>query len=452
MFPLSPSPEWRVRLEGFRSLFTQPGFRFFCAFLLVLAHTDGRRWVTSVVLSGLVDRHFTRFYGFLRRGVWSVSAVRQQVLEQCLERCVEENGRLFGAVDDSVCAKRGKHFDSLGIHHDPMNKQNQKRLSHGHCFVCLAFLAQRCRGHFVALFVSAALYVQEKVRTKQAQQATTKVVRKGQAPPQDEEAVPAFATKLELAVGLIGELVFQAGLCFIAVADGAYAKREFVQPVFDMGYHVLSRLRSDAVFYDFPEAVQEGQKKPGRPRTYGNKHKAMEWAEDQSQGADPWQSLVLTLYGKSAALQIKTREVMLRRLKVSARLVAVRWGDRPIVFLFCTDQTMSAAQIVCAYCARFAIETGFRDAKQSFRLPTYQVRREKSILRLVHLCLWAQTLLRLCCWNQKPQPLYGDWRKPLDYLTLSQQKRLSQARCRVSYHSTSTLAYDEMAETWHKAA
>jgi hypothetical protein len=51
-----------------------------------------------------------------------------------------------------------------------------------------------------------------------------------------------------------------------------------------------------------------------------------------------------------------------------------------------------------ADCARFAIETGFRDAKQFFGLSTCQVRREKSILRLLHLCLWAQTMLRLIFW------------------------------------------------------
>jgi hypothetical protein len=111
-------------------------------------------------------------------------------------------------------------------------------------------------------------------------------------------------------------------------------------------------------------------------------------------------------------------------------------GEQPVVLLFSTNLRMSAAQIVEAYCTRFAIETGLRDAKQFFGLSTYQVRREKSIDRLVHLCLWAQTLMRLVCWNEQPEPIYGDWRRPLGYLTLSQQKRLSQRRCRVSAHSS----------------
>ena len=430
---LQPSPEWLVRLEPFRSLFTQPGFRFFCAFLLVLAHTEGRLWVTSVVLSGLVDRHFTRFYGFLRQGVWSVQAVGQQVAAQCLPLCLQTGGRLFAAVDDTVCQKRGPRFDSLGFHHDPMSR-SPKRLSHGHCFVCLALLAERSAGRFAALFVSCALYVQEKVREEQARK---------QAARQDRTAEPApvFQTKLALAVGLIGQLALPAGICLVAVADGAYAKREFVGPVFAMGRHVLSRLRRDAVFYDFPPLVEQGAgRKAGRPRQYGEKRKALDWAQEQ---AEPWQTLTLGLYGRSITLQVKTREGILRRLGAPARLVAVRWGERPVVFLFSTDRSMSAARIVQAFAARFAIETGFRDAKQFFGLSTYQVRRERSLLRLVHLCLWAQTLMRLVFCNQQPQPIYGRWRKPLEYLTLSQQKRLSQVGCRISERSMGALRNDE---------
>ena len=139
---LRPSPEWKVLLEPFQSLFTKPGYRYFCAFVFVFAHLDQRLWVTQVVLSGLVDRHYTSFYRFLREGAWSLEAVRQQVWDLCLSRCVSEGGRLFAALDDTVAAKCGKRFEELGVNHDPMNRQHPKRRSHGHCFVCLTALAQ----------------------------------------------------------------------------------------------------------------------------------------------------------------------------------------------------------------------------------------------------------------------------------------------------------------------
>ena len=374
---MRPSPEWRVLLEPFQSLFTKPGYRYFCAFVLVFAHLDQRLWVTQVVLSGLVNRHYTSFYRFLREGVWSVEAVRQQMWELCLSRGTDPSGRIFAALDDTVAAKSGRHFEALGVHHDPMNKEHPKRLSRGHCFVCLAVLGRQGVEHFVALFIGAALYLQEKAC-------------KGEQ---------VFTTKLELGAKLLIGLWTPPDVGVVAVADGAYARLAFVEPVTQAGRHVISRLRSDTVFYDLPPVKKKQQK--GRPRKYGQKHKAKEWAKKEK----GWKEHTLRLYGQAAQISLKSRVVLQRTLKVRIRLVAVRWGKRGVVFLFSSDTALTPEEIVRAYCARFAIETGFRDAKQHFGFSTYQVRKQKSIVRVVHLCLWAQTLLRLGFWNVKPEPV-----------------------------------------------
>jgi hypothetical protein len=401
--PPRPSPEWEVLLEPFRPLFTKPGYRYFCAFVLVLAHLDRRLWVTQVILSRLVDRHFTSFYRFLREGHWSLAAVRQQVWMLCRPRCQRAGGRCFAVLDDTVCPKYGKRFFGLGWHHDPMSRQHPRRLSHGHSFVCLAGLAEQTRDHFVALFVGCALYLQEKAC----------------------QGKRTFATKLALAAQLVCELALPPGQVLVVVADGAYARRAFVQAVWASGRHVVSRLRSDTVFYDLPPVRKKGKK--GRPRKYGAKQKAKEWADTKQR----WREVPLRLYGKEVRLQVKSRVVIQRTLGVRIRLVAVQWEKRERVFLFSTDTTVLAEEIVRVYCARFAIEIGFRDAKQEFGLTTYQVRSERSIEGLVHLCWWAQTLLRLRCWEAQPEAIYGEWRKPLGYLTLSQQKRLSRQECRI---------------------
>jgi hypothetical protein len=416
MNPLQPSPDWEVLLEPFQSLFTKAGFRYFRVFVFVFAHLDGRLWVSQVILSNLLLRHFTNFYRFLASKSWSAKEVAKKVFDLCLPYALSEGNRFFVGIDDTVAKKSGKHFESLGVHHDPMNKAHPKRLSCGHCFVCLAALCQKGAGHFVALFLSCALYVQESVCA----------------------AGRAFATKLTLAKELVEALPIPPTLIMIAVCDGAYARYNFVFPVVTSGRHVLSRLRSDTPFYDLPPARKKrpnGKYAPGRPRQYGKKHKAARWAA--TMGA--WRRVTLRLYGQWVVLQIKTRVVLQRTLGVKIRLVAIRWDDRPLVFLFCTDTRMTPEAIVEAYCARFAIETGFRDAKQSFGFSTYQVRKETRFVRLVHLCLWAQTLLRLYCWHYKPEPIYGAWRKALGYLTLSQQKRLSQSHCIISAGSSEPL-------------
>jgi hypothetical protein len=398
---MPPSPEWEVLLEPFASCFTRPGYRYFCAFVLIFAHLDGRLWVTQVILSGLLDRHFTSFYRFLREGAWRTEAVAEEVWRQCVAVCSTPGQRVFVAVDDTVCRKSGRHFFGLGVHHDPMNKDNEKRLSRGHCFVCLAVLGRQ-GSQAVALFVSCALYRQKSAGS---------------------EPLP-FQTKLQLAVERLLALSVPEGMNVVVLADGAYAKRAFVKTVKEKGRQVISRLRSDAVFYDLPPVRRKEHK--GAPRKYGQKWKAREWA----QLPYGWREVTLPLYGKPTTLQMKTRVILLRSLGVKARLVAVRWGQRKTVFLFSTDIRLTPEEIVEAYSQRFAIETGFRDSKQLFALSTYQVRSQASILRIVHLCLWAQSLLRLRYWNQAPTKEvasgFGAWRQPLDYLTLGQQKRLSQ--------------------------
>jgi hypothetical protein len=423
---MHPSPEWEVLLEPFRPLFTRAGFGYFRAFVLAFAHLDRRLWVTQVILAGLVEgRHFTNFYRFLRVGVWSVAAVRQKVWHLCRARCVGEGGRCFVGIDDTVAKKTGQEFDDLGWHHDPMNRAHPKKLTHGHCFVCMAGLAEQTRGHYVALFLGCALYVQEKACRGQR----------------------VFATKLALAASLACELALPPGQVLVVVVDGAYARAAFVQAVWTSGRHVVSRLRRDTVFYDLPGPREPGKR--GAPRKYGTKQKAREWAAAEE---EPWKEATLWLYGRERRVRYKTRVVLQRTLGVTIRLVAVRLGSRPVVFLFSTDTTLSALEIVRAYGARFPLETGFRDAKQHFGLTTYQVRGEQSIERIVHLCLWAQTLLRLVCWGVKPEASYGAWRPPLSYLTLSQQKEQSRAACGILHGSAPGLPTAENAEQLRRAA
>src|SRR3954454_15553789 len=108
---LRPSPEWEVLLEPFRDLFTQAGYRYFCAFVLVFAHLERRLWVTQVILAGLVDgRHFTSFSRFLGEAEGPVAARPQRLRAPGRPPCVGGAGRVFVAADDTVAAKRGGKF------------------------------------------------------------------------------------------------------------------------------------------------------------------------------------------------------------------------------------------------------------------------------------------------------------------------------------------------------
>jgi hypothetical protein len=71
------------------------------------------------------------------------------------------------------------------------------------------------------------------------------------------------------------------------VADGAYARKVFVQGVGGLGYHVLARLRSDTVFYELPPVRRRqahGQYKKGHPRKSGKKRQAKTWRKRPKAG------------------------------------------------------------------------------------------------------------------------------------------------------------------------
>ncbi|MCC6443183.1 MAG: transposase [Armatimonadetes bacterium] len=193
------TPDWEILLSPFQSLLSPTGFRYFRAFVLTFAHLDGRLWVTQVLLTHWLGRHFTHVYRFLESPAWTTEALARQVVQMWLPRCLQAGGRLFVAVDETVVAKRGPAFEGIGTHYDPMNRQHPRRLSRGHCWVCLAVLGAQGIGHWVALWVACALYVPRSA------------CQKGQA----------FATQWDLAGQLVAALPSLAPTQGVAVGDGA---------------------------------------------------------------------------------------------------------------------------------------------------------------------------------------------------------------------------------------
>ena len=66
-------------------------------------------------VSGLLCGHGTNFYRFLRSPAWDVTTVAQQLFWLCLPVCQDHDGRVLVAVDDTLCRKRGTHFERVGV-------------------------------------------------------------------------------------------------------------------------------------------------------------------------------------------------------------------------------------------------------------------------------------------------------------------------------------------------
>ena len=80
-----------------------------------------------------------------------------------------------------------------------------------------------------------------------------------------------------------------------AVADGAYAKKEFLKPAIKLGITVVSRLRKDSALRTVPGPRPAGKR--GRGRIYGEATIDLAKRAGQRRG---WTREKLNLYGKES--------------------------------------------------------------------------------------------------------------------------------------------------------
>lgn len=153
----------------------------------------------------------------------------------------------------------------------------------------------------------------------------------------------------------------------VIVADAAFSKRTFVDKVIAEGYHVLSRLRNDAVLHYEWTGGPTG--KPGRPRVKGERidfgsldmSKATRLDIDHCEGD---------------AFHMKAHCKSLGRVVSLVVLYLPKGGYR---LFFCTDAEMEGIDVYEYYRTRFQIEFNYRDAKQFTGLTDCQARDERKL-------------------------------------------------------------------------
>lgn len=147
------------------------------------------------------------------------------------------------------------------------------------------------------------------------------------------------------------------------IVDGFYAKLKFVNGVLELGFHLISKLRSDANL----KYLYEGPRNPrGRPRRFAGK-------VDFSDLSGFFETAL-----KNQNIKLYASLVWSVTLKRKIKLVVVKIGKR-VRHLFSTDLDLSAEKIFMLYRSRFSIEFLIRDAKQSAGLEDCQARDRKAL-------------------------------------------------------------------------
>jgi hypothetical protein len=355
-----------------------------CEIFLGLLFARGRRTVSSWLRAGGMGRDFHEYYYFLGSVGRKSERIAGQLL-RVMQKRLPLPQRLVFALDDSPTKRYGRHVEGAGIHHNPTPGPAGQKFLYGHVWVTLAWLVRHPQWGTIGLPLLARLYVR-------ARNITLLQILHGWQ----------FRTKLELAAELVEWLT--RWLKYLArplwiVADGAYAKRPFLDRAKAAGVTVVSRLRKDAALCSVPERSCPGQRRRGRPRKYGALRLDLAKRAGQSRG---WQIGEFTLYDKQVTTRYKTFLATYRPAGGLVRVVLVRNNDDSWVAFFCTDAEAGVADILEAVADRSAIEQVFHDVKEVHGAGQQQLRSVWANIAAWNVILWMHTLVELWAWD-KPQ-------------------------------------------------
>ena len=353
-------------LGCFRIALTKPGFANFLVVAVGWIQTYGTHAVTeALVVTGVAGkRHHEAFHRFFSRGTWDPDAMGYWLFER-LERWTGTDS-LRVVVDDTLAPKKGPQVFGIGSHLDAVHSTKRQRIfCFGHCWVVLAVLvAVPFSNRIWALPVLFRLYRNKK---------------------ECEKHRATYRKKTELAREMIDVLTGWSQRRIDVAADSAYCN-DTVTRGLPKRVHLFGAMRPDAVLTALPSKTKSGQR-GGRPSKRGRL-----LAKPEAFAADdrwPWKTCEVVVYGRKQTIRYKTlfaqwyRACGTRLLRIV--IVSTDRGSIPIRVFFSTDSSLSVADVIAGYGARWSIECFFREAKQLLGFADSSARKSEAVLRVAPL-------------------------------------------------------------------
>src|SRR5262245_25783139 len=206
----------------------------------------GRRTVTTWIRAAKLSGQYQPCYTAVAAAGKRSDRIARRLLTEVVGPLVGGAERLTLAIDDTPTRRYRPHVQGAGVHHNPTPGPAGTPYVYGHVFVVLGLLASHPAWGVIALPLLSRLYVRRK-----------------DLPKIHAKHRPGFRTKLELAVELLRWARLWLGLLgkpLWVVADGAYAKQEFLKPAIGLGMTVVSRLRCDAALWSLAPPIPPGRR------------------------------------------------------------------------------------------------------------------------------------------------------------------------------------------------
>src|SRR6201997_2098637 len=260
-----------------------------------------------------------------------LSALWAQAVLRLFPSPLRVNGRLILVGDGIKIPKRGRKMPAVKLLHQQSESNTKPDYIMGHSLQAVGLLVHAAQS---VLSVPLAARIHEGLVWSNRDRRTL----------------------LDKMLGLLDILALTVPCYF--VADAYYAAGKIVSGLIKKGYHLVSRVKSNAVAY-VPAPAKTGRNKRGRPKTYGKKIKLKSLLADTRS----MQQVASPVYGeRNVTLHHRVCDLLWRPAGRLVRFVAVIHPTRGSCILMCTHTSLSAVEIIRLYGLRFKIECSFKQA------------------------------------------------------------------------------------------
>jgi hypothetical protein len=387
-------------LDQFAPVFWQPTYQRFLVLLVAAVLTTGRRTVSNLLrtLPGLAPGDPSSYHRVLSRRRWSALRLARVLATFILDHLVAD-GPIYLAGDDTVDEHRGARVHGKGCHRDPVRSTHSfTAYRWGHKWVVLTILVPfSFATRPWALPVLVALYRgaekgKDKGKGKSKSKSKRKKVkdkakakRRARGEAQAPTATRRHKTPSELMRQLLAVLIhWFPDRQFVVAGDGGYGTHALARFAHRHRRHLslVSLFYPDANLYDPPPEVVG--KRNGRPRQKGDKRPAPEAVVATTAGPT---ALKVSWYG-GGRREVEVVSGTGQWFKSGQGLVPLLWvfvrdrtGTHRDSYLFTTDLTLTAAQVIETYTGRWSIETTFQELRAYLGLETTRGWKERTVLR-----------------------------------------------------------------------